>query len=144
MCLFCDIAQKRVAAEIIYEDDLISAFLDVFPIRPGHAQVIPKAHIPYFEDLPHDVAGRIVMFGQRLARTMKSLYGADRVAFLFTGGDVPHAHAHVVPMHEKTDITSRRYIVESDLTFRSTPRASNAALRDAATALRSELGASQI
>ena len=45
-----------------------------------------------------------------------------RVAFLFTGGDVPHAHAHVVPMVAGTDITSRRYIAEEDLTFQSTPR----------------------
>jgi hypothetical protein len=46
---------------------------------------------------------------------MKALYGVPRVAFLFTGGD--HAHAHVVPMHEKTDITSQRYIAEEKLTF---------------------------
>ena len=37
------------------------------------------------------------------------------VAFLFTGGDVAHAHAHVVPMHEKTGITSRRCFAEREL-----------------------------
>ena len=41
---------------------------------------------------------------------MKALYGVPRVAFLFTGGDHAHAHAHVVPLHEKTDITALRYI----------------------------------
>ena len=45
---------------------------------------------------------------------MKEVYQVERVAFLFTGGDVPHVHAHVVPMHEKTDITSARYIVNLD------------------------------
>ena len=38
----------------------------------------------------------------------------DRVAFLFTGGDVAHVHAHVVPMQEKTDITSARYITSPE------------------------------
>jgi len=35
---------------------------------------------------------------------------------------VPHAHAHVVPLHEKEDITSQHYIAERDLTFREAPR----------------------
>jgi histidine triad (HIT) family protein len=41
----------------------------------------------------------------------KIAQGTVPVAFLFTGGDIAHAHAHVVPMHENTDITSARYIV---------------------------------
>jgi histidine triad (HIT) family protein len=53
---------------------------------------------------------------------MKHIYGVPRVAFLFTGGDLPHAHAHVVPMHENTDITSRLYITQEQLTFRDAPR----------------------
>ena len=45
---------------------------------------------------------------------MKAVYNVNRVAFLFTGGDVPHAHAHVIPMHEKTDITSARYFLNPE------------------------------
>ncbi len=33
------------------------------------------------------------------------------MALLYAGSDVPHAHAHVFPMHEKADVTSARYIV---------------------------------
>ena len=70
---------------------------------------------------------------------MKALYGVPRVAFLFSGGDHAHAHAHVVPMHEKTDITSRRYIAEESLTFRGVPRASFEELAATAAQLRSKL-----
>jgi len=45
---------------------------------------------------------------------MKAVYGVDRVAFLFTGGDVPHVHAHVIPMVEGTDVTSARYVVSPE------------------------------
>ena len=34
---------------------------------------------------------------------------------------VAHAHAHVVPMHERTDTTPRRYVAEQHLTFRPSP-----------------------
>lgn len=89
------------------------AFLDRGPIRPAHTLIIAKAHVATFDALPDALAARIVWLGQALARRMKAVYAVDRVAFLFTGSDVPHVHAHVVPMHEKMDITSARYLVDS-------------------------------
>jgi histidine triad (HIT) family protein len=106
---------------ILHEDDKIMAFLDLCPIRPGHTQIIPKEHHPFFDDLPPATGSRIFAVAQEISRAMKRIYQVPRVAFPFTGGDVPHVHAHLVPMHEKTDITSRLYIAEKDLTFRSTP-----------------------
>ncbi len=110
-CIFCRIAAHEVDAVVLYEDDHVMAFLDRGPIRPGHTQVIAKTHVPTFEELPPALAARIVTLGQALARRMKVLYAVDRVAFVFTGGDVAHVHAHVVPMHERTDITSAQYLV---------------------------------
>ena len=86
------------------------AFLDRGAIREGHTQIIARAHVPTFEMLPPHVLNKISALGQQLARRMKDVYRVDRVAFLFTGGDIAHVHAHVVPMHAKTDITSARYI----------------------------------
>ena len=123
-CLFCRIASGEERAEIIYEDDQMLGFMDIRPIRSGHAQIIPREHFAYFEDLPDAIAFRVIHLGQRLSRAMKSLYGVPRVAFLFSGGDHAHAHAHVVPMHEKTDITSRRYIAEESLFTRGRSRRS--------------------
>jgi histidine triad (HIT) family protein len=42
-------------------------------------------------------------------------------------------------MHEKTDITSRRYIAEEKLTFRGVPRVLSEELAATATQLRSRL-----
>lgn len=88
-------------------------FLDRSPIRSGHTQIVAKQHIPTFEELAPAVAAHLLGLGQQLARRMKAVYDVDRVAFLFTGGDVAHVHAHVVPVHAKTDITSARYIVSA-------------------------------
>lgn len=110
-CAFCAIAAHEVDAVRVYESDTLMAFLDRGAIRRGHTQIITRAHVPYFDDLSPEAAAAIVTLGQRLARRMKKVYGVDRVALVFTGGDVAHVHAHVVPLHEKTDITSARYIV---------------------------------
>lgn len=73
--------------------------------------------------------------GQRLARVQKRLYGVDRVVFMFTGRAVPDAHAHVTPLVEETDITSRRHLAEPELTWRALPRPDVAALQETAFAL---------
>lgn len=139
-CLFCHIANKQISCITVFETTELVAFLDTSPIRRGHVQIIPRDHFNYFDDLPADLAGEIVRTGQKIARAQKKLYGVDRVAFLFSGGDIPHAHAHVVPMQEKTDITSRLYIAEDVLTFRPAPAALLEELEAVAEELRPIIG----
>src|ERR1700688_1999816 len=135
-CLFCRIGHREVAAHIVYEDERLLAFLDRGPIRPGHTQIVPREHFPYFDDAPAELLAEIVTVGQKLARAMKQTLHVPRVAFLFTGGDIAHVHAHAVPIHEETDITSRRYIVEDNVTFRSLPSPSDRELAHTAADLR--------
>lgn len=140
-CLFCAIGDRELEASIVYEDEAIVAFLDIHPIRPGHTQIIPRKHYACFDELPPQLAGHILSTGQRLARVLKGTCGVDRVGFLFTGGDIPHAHAHLVPLVAKDDITSRRYIVEERITYSDTPRVPDADLRENARRLRALLAA---
>ncbi len=123
-CVFCRIARRELHSHAVYEDDLVFAFLDAGPIRPGHTQIVPKVHYAHFDDLTADVSARIIGVGQKLAKVMKGAYRVPRVGLVFTGGDISHVHAHIVPLHNSTDITSRRYIAEDQLTFRPAPRAS--------------------
>jgi histidine triad (HIT) family protein len=109
-CLFCRIARREIACHVVHEDEDVLAFLDIHPIRPGHTLVIPRAHYPWFEDMPPELAGKIMTLSQRLAREMKALYPVERVAMLYTGIHVNHAHAHLVPMHHRHDITSAAYL----------------------------------
>lgn len=135
-CIFCRIASGEIPSYGVYEDDQLKAFLDIRPIRPGHVLIVPKQHHDYYDDMPPELACAVVQLGQRLGKAMKALYNVERVAFLFTGTDVSHVHAHVVPMHNKTDITSPTYIEQSELTFRLAPQASSEELQKACDALK--------
>jgi len=121
-CLFCRIGAKSVPAHVVHESERILAFLDIHPIRRGHVVIIPKAHHAYFDDLPADLAAEILGLARELAPILRRRYEAKRVGFMFTGTDIAHAHAHVVPMVEPTDLTSRRYIAEEQLSFGPAPR----------------------
>lgn len=117
-CLFCRIAAREIPSEVVAETATLFVFLDIHPIRPGHALIIPKTHYGYFDDLPADLLFEMTTLGQRLARALKEIYGVTRVGFAFTGTDVPHVHAHVVPLEQADDLTSRRYITEQTVTYR--------------------------
>jgi diadenosine tetraphosphate (Ap4A) HIT family hydrolase len=102
-CLFCDIVAHKALASIIYEDDKAMIFLDLFPIREGHALVIPKCHESHVERLDNDVASHLFLLARRLVRAQR-LAGirADAHNLLINNGKaanqhVPHVHLHVIP-----------------------------------------------
>jgi histidine triad (HIT) family protein len=138
-CLFCRIARQEMPSRIVHENEHVVAFLDIRPIRPGHVLVVPRAHYAYFDDLPADVMQQLMGVAQRLAPALRSSFAVERVGLLFTGVDIAHAHAHLVPMVDTTDLTSPRYIEEQQLTFRPAPLADAAQLDQSADLIRRAL-----
>ncbi|NYT44540.1 HIT family protein [Alcaligenaceae bacterium] len=138
-CIFCAIASKKIPAHIIHEDDDFVAFLDIHPIRPGHVLIVSRDHHAYFDDLPPELAGRLMQMAQRFSKTMKQLHGVERVGLAFTGTDVAHVHAHLVPLHSNTDLTSTAYIEQKDLSFALAPRASDEELAEQSKLLQQAL-----
>jgi histidine triad (HIT) family protein len=103
-CIFCRIVAGEAPASFVYQDELVSAFLDIRPITPGHVLVVPHKHVVYTQDLPGPIADRVFNVARVLARTLRqtdavhadgiNLFVADGEA---AGQDVFHAHLHVVP-----------------------------------------------
>jgi histidine triad (HIT) family protein len=54
-CIFCDIIRGEAAASSVFRNDLVSAFLDISPVTPGHTLVVPNAHAELLRDMPPDV-----------------------------------------------------------------------------------------
>ena len=140
-CLFCKIGAGDIPSFKVYEDEELLAFLDIAPIREGHVLIIPKTHHEYFDDLPADLAGKIINLAQKIAKVQKKTYGVKRVGLMYTRVDVAHAHCHVIPMVKASDITSRQYIKTSDLEFEATPMADEAELKACSLAIFSGLEA---
>jgi histidine triad (HIT) family protein len=50
-CIFCKIAMREIAADVLHESDSIVAFRDTNPQAPVHILLIPKDHIASIEVL---------------------------------------------------------------------------------------------
>ncbi len=138
-CLFCRIVKGEIPCHKIYEDEEILAFLDIHPIRPGHALVIPKDHHVWFEEIPEPLGARVFAVSQAVGRSLKEIYGVERVGMVFTGIHVPHAHAHLVPMLHQHDVSSEIYLREGPEAFHLPPQPPAEELAGIAEKLRAKL-----
>lgn len=108
-CIFCDIANNKVEAFKVFEDDKVLAFLDHRPVREGHCMVIPKIHIDNFIDTDDELASHITVVANRIGRKVTETLKPKRVGIVVSGFGIPHAHMHVIPMWDEHDITSSTY-----------------------------------
>lgn len=100
-CLFCKIAQKSIAAAVVYEDDRALAFDDINPQAPAHALVIPRAHIATIDEIrpEHEaIVGHLFSVAAKVA-AQKGLANGYRTV-MNCGSDggqsVFHLHVHVL------------------------------------------------
>ena len=70
-CIFCAIVRGESPASVVHEDDDVLAFLDIAPINPGHALVIPRQHAAGLPDLPEDLGAAMGRVGHRLALALR-------------------------------------------------------------------------
>lgn len=73
--IFSKIIRREIPSDIVYQDDLVTAFRDISPQAPSHILIIPNQLIPTVNDVkPEDEAalGRMVTVAAKL-RSRKAL-----------------------------------------------------------------------
>ena len=99
-CIFCDIAEKKIPAHLVFEDDVALAFLDKTPLFHGHVLVVPRAHVVTLPELSADIVGPFFARVQAIARAVPSALGAQGTFVAMNNvvsQSVAHLHVHVVP-----------------------------------------------
>ncbi|MDX2415118.1 MAG: HIT family protein, partial [Bacteroidales bacterium] len=98
-----------IAGEIpcykIAEDDEYFAFLDISPLAPGHTLIVPKEETDYIFDLNDDALAGMMLFAKKIALALKEAVPCKRVGVAVLGLEVPHAHIHLVPLNQESDIS---------------------------------------
>lgn len=104
-CIFCAIIDNRAPAAIVYRDRHVTAFLDLFPVVPGHLLIVPNRHAQGLTELDPEAASQLIIVAQRLAAAVRrsqmpcegiNLFMAEGAV---AGQTVYHCHLHVLPRH---------------------------------------------
>ncbi len=104
MTLFSKIIHGEIPSYKIAENDKFYAFLDIFPLQKGHTLVVPKVVIDKFFDLSPDLLSEILIFAQPIAKAIERAFPCNRVNIITVGLEVPHAHIHLIPINQTSDM----------------------------------------
>lgn len=105
ICIFCKIAAGEIPSYKVYEDDDVLAFLDIAPVNPGHALVIPKKHYANLEEIPEEELVKIIKVVKKVGKSVKEKLDAQGYN-VFVNNDpaagqiIPHLHFHIIPRKE--------------------------------------------
>lgn len=101
-CVFCDIIAGNIPAAKLIETDKVLSFLDISPVNPGHALVVPKRHVASLLDLTQDELHVAIFIAKRVAGAVLEATGSPAFNILQNDGTaagqiIDHVHLHVIP-----------------------------------------------
>ena len=106
--IFSKIISGDIPAYKVLENENFLAFLDIFPLAKGHVLVIPKKETDYLFDISSDEYIELWKFTQQVAKAMDKVIECKRIGVAVIGLEVPHAHIHLVPLNNVSDINFER------------------------------------
>ncbi|MFM9985006.1 MAG: HIT family protein [Flavobacteriales bacterium] len=103
--IFTRIIAGEIPCYKVAENDQFLAFLDIQPVAIGHVLVIPKKEVDYIFDLDDETTAGIYLFAKEVAHKIKKVVPCIKVGVAVIGLEVPHAHVHLVPMNQVSDLS---------------------------------------
>ena len=96
--IFTKIINGDIPSEIIYHDDLVTAFKDIAPKAEHHILIVTNKPIPTVSDV-EQMLGRLFIIAKKIATDL----GVDKSGYRLIvncgpdgGQEVPHIHMHLL------------------------------------------------
>lgn len=96
--IFSKIIRREIPADIVYQDDQVTAFRDISPQAPVHILIIPNKLIPTVEDVtPEDelMLGRMFVVAKKVAEQE----GIAETGYRLIVNCGQHGHQEVFHLH---------------------------------------------
>lgn len=100
--IFSKIIAKEIPSDMVYQDELVTAFRDISPQAPTHILIVPNKPIPTVNEVTSEdeqALGRLFIVARRIAEEMG--IAADGYRLIVNCGDhggqeVYHLHMHLL------------------------------------------------
>lgn len=100
--IFSKIAAGEIPADIVFQDDRVTAFKDINPIAPIHILIIPNKEIPTVDDVTEadeQTLGHMFVVARKIARELGIAESGYRLLVNCrddAGQEVYHLHMHLL------------------------------------------------
>lgn len=100
-CIFCNI--KKID-KIICESEHVIAFLDLYPVTPGHTLIIPKEHVINYFDISPALQNEMWNLVNRCKEILDNTYHPNGYNIGINinksaGQTILHTHIHLIPRY---------------------------------------------
>jgi diadenosine tetraphosphate (Ap4A) HIT family hydrolase len=129
--IFTRIIDGEIPGTFVWRDDRCVAFLSINPMSHGHTLVVPVEEVDHWVDADPDLADHLFAVTRHVAKAQAAAFRPERVGVIIAGYEVPHAHIHVVPTNQMSELSFANAATSVD----------RESLEAAAGAIRSELAA---
>lgn len=103
--IFTRIIEGDIPGTFVWRDDRCVAFLSINPLAPGHTLVVPIAEVDHWVDLEADLAAHLFGVARTVALAIQQAFSPARVGLMIAGYEVPHAHIHVIPTDDMSQMS---------------------------------------
>ena len=122
-CPFCRVVRGdfgadawTTASDVFYRTDYVTAFINArwWVNNPGHALVVPNAHIENIYELVPEIAVHVHEAARQIAIAFKQVYHCDGISLRQHNEpsgyqEVWHYHLHVFPRYEGDQLYERTH-----------------------------------
>ena len=102
--IFSRIIAGEIPSYKVAENEQFYAFLDINPLVKGHTLVVPKREVDYIFDLEDEEVAAMQVFAKGVALAIQQAFPCKKVGQAVIGLEVPHAHIHLIPINEESDM----------------------------------------
>ena len=116
--VFTMIINGDIPGTFVHRDEECVAFMSINPMTPGHTLVVPIEEIDHWIDASPELSAHLFAVSHRIARAQQRAFGCEKVGMMIAGYEVPHAHIHLVPTNQMSELSfanAAAHVERSDL-----------------------------
>ena len=107
--IFTKIIKREIPANIIYEDDLVIAFLDISQATLGHTLVVTKHEYENIFELDDKISAHLYKVVVKLSKAINKALKPSGLNILNNNGSIAgqsvfHYHIHIIPRYNENDV----------------------------------------
>lgn len=130
--IFTRIIEGDIPGTFVWRDERCVAFMSINPLAVGHVLVVPRDEVDHWIDASDELSAHLFAVAHSIGRAQHAAFGCQRVGLIVAGYEVPHAHIHVVPTNDMSELSFANAATTTD----------QAVLEAAAAAIRAALAGS--
>jgi histidine triad (HIT) family protein len=103
--IFTKIIDGDIPGTFVHRDERCVVFMSINPMAAGHVLVVPIVEIDHWIDASPALAAHLFEVSHRVGLAQQQAFGCEKVGMMIAGYEVPHAHIHLVPTNEMSELS---------------------------------------